>query len=528
MRIEIPRKARFEMLSRCYSGAITGVEATPVEIEVNAFPVEEARFTIVGLPDIAVRESKDRVRNAIIHSGYKPKNNLCVTVNLAPADVRKEGPIYDLPIAIGLLRASKRLECQNLDDFAFVGELALSGQIRRVKGALPIAIAMQKIGKKTILVPKENAEEASIASGINVIPVSSLAEAAAFLTGEKQIAPVFTDLAAMVEADLEKGDDFADVKGQEMVKRAIEVAVAGGHNMLMIGSPGSGKTMIARRVPSILPPMSVEEALEVSKIHSVVGASKGSSAFVTQRPFRAPHHTVSSFGLLGGGSHPKPGEVSLAHRGVLFLDEFAEFPRPALEVLRQPLEDGHVAVSRASAALDFPSRFMLVAAMNPCPCGYYNDPTKDCTCSRMQIMHYQQRISGPLLDRIDIQVGVNPVGARELHSLQRGESSAAIRTRVLAAREIQKRRFRDMPGVLTNSEVKSRDLKDVCKLTASGNEEVQRTIDALKLSARAYDRILRVARTIADLAGREQVERTDVFEAATYRRLDQSGDSFWI
>ena len=516
------------MLSRCYSGAINGVDATPVEIEVNAYSADEPRFTIVGLPDIAVRESKDRVRNAIIHSGSKPNFALSVIVNLAPADVRKEGPIYDLPIAIGLLRATKRLHCDNLDEYAFVGELALSGHIRRVKGVLPIALAMQKIGKKKILVPKENADEASIATGIDVIPVSSLAEAVAFLAGEITIQPVHTDLAAIVADNLDNGDDFADVKGQEMTKRAIEVAVAGGHNMLMIGSPGSGKTMIARRVPSILPPMSVAEALEVSKIHSVVGASKGGGTFVTRRPFRAPHHTVSSFGLLGGGSHPKPGEVSLAHRGVLFLDEFAEFPRPALEVLRQPLEDGHVSVSRASAVIDFPSRFMLVAAMNPCPCGYYNDPTKECKCSQMQIMRYQQRISGPLLDRIDIQVGVNPISARELHGLGRGESSAAIRRRVLAAREIQRRRYRDSPGVITNADVKSRDLKDVCKLTASGNEEVQRTIDALKLSARAYDRILRVARTIADLAGREQVERSDVFEAATYRRLDQSGESFWL
>ena len=516
------------MLSKCYSGTIAGIDATMVEIEVNAHPSDEPRFTIVGLPDTAVRESKDRVRNAILHSGYKPKFNLSVTVNLAPANVKKEGPIYDLPIALGLLRASKRLECENLHDFAFVGELALSGQVRRVNGALPIALAMRRLGKKAILVPAENAEEASVATGIDVIPVSSLAEAVAFLVGEAKIAPVFTDLAALVAADDGNGDDFADVKGQETAKRAIEVAVAGGHNMLMIGSPGAGKTMLARRIPSILPPMSAEEALEVSKIHSVAGASKGNGTFVTHRPFRAPHHTVSSFGLLGGGSHPKPGEVSLAHRGVLFLDEFAEFPRQALEVLRQPLEDGHVTVSRATAALDFPSRFMLIAAMNPCPCGYYNDPTRECRCSHMQIVRYQQRISGPLLDRIDIQTGVNPVSARDLHGLGRGESSASIRRRVLAAREIQKARYSGMRGVLTNADVKSRDLRDVCKLTPSGETEVQRTIDALKLSARAYDRILRVARTIADLAGRDQVERGDVFEAATYRRLDASDDSFWI
>ena len=360
------------MLARCYSGAVNGVDALPVEIEVYSARGSSS-FAIVGLPDAAVREAKDRVVTALKNSGYKSRDEFAVTVNLAPADVRKEGPIYDLPIAMCLLKATKRLQTEHLEDYAMVGELSLSGMVRRVKGILPIVMAMRRIGKKAVLVPAENVEEASVVSGIDVLPVSTLKEAAMFLNGEMEIEPRYTDLAALVARDRSSGDDFGDVKGQRAVKRALEVAVAGGHNVLMIGSPGSGKTMLARRIPSILPPMSVEEALEVSRIHSVAGREKGAGTFVTTRPFRAPHHTVSSIGLLGGGAHPVPGEVSLAHRGILFLDEFAEFPRQALEVLRQPLEDGHVGVSRAAAACDYPSRFMLVAAMNPCPCGYYGD-----------------------------------------------------------------------------------------------------------------------------------------------------------
>lgn len=513
------------MLAKCYSGAINGVEASNVEIEVYSAR-GTSMFAIVGLPDTAVKESKDRVLTALKNSGYSSKTEYSVTVNLAPADVRKEGPIYDLPIAIGLLRATQRLANEELHRYGLIGELSLSGEVRRVRGILPVVMHMRRLGLRAAIVPRENVEEASVVEGIDVIPVSTLREAAEYLDGNLAIEPRYTDLAALVEAGREGGDDFADVKGQHQVKRALEVAVAGGHNVLMIGSPGSGKTMLARRVPSILPPMSVEEALEVSRIHSVAGREKGGGQFVTRRPFRAPHHTVSSIGLLGGGAHPMPGEVSLAHRGVLFLDEFAEFPRSALEVLRQPLEDGHVSVSRAAAACDYPSRFMLVAAMNPCPCGYFGDPSRDCRCSQSQIAKYQHRISGPLLDRIDIQVGVNAVRVQDLERMSPGESSAEIRRRIVAARQRQRERYGDGYGSDTNAEARSRDLRDICRLSAAATTAVRRAVEVLNLSARAYDRVLRVGRTIADLAGRDDVTEDDVMEAASYRQLDTNG--FWI
>ena len=513
------------MLAKCYSGAINGVDATRVEIEVYSAKGTNS-FAIVGLPDTAVKEAKDRVSTALKNSGYRSKDEFAVTVNLAPADVKKEGPIYDLPIAVCLLKATQRLANERLDEYGLVGELALSGEVRRVRGILPIVLELRRLGKRAVLVPEENVEEASVVSGIDVIPVRTLREAADYLAGKREIRPVATDLADLVALDRDRGDDFADVKGQDTVKRALEVAVAGGHNVLMIGTPGSGKTMLARRIPSILPPMSVEEALEVSRVHSVAGPAKGAGGFVTTRPFRAPHHTVSSIGLLGGGTRPVPGEVSLAHRGVLFLDEFAEFPRQALEVLRQPLEDGHVGVSRAAAACDYPSRFMLVAAMNPCPCGYFGDPTHDCRCTQSQILKYQHRISGPLLDRIDIQIGVNAVSVKELDRLKPGEASREIRARVVAAREVQAARYRGQAGVTCNAEVKSRDLKDVCRLTAAALEDLRATAERLAVSARSYDRILRVARTVADLKGAESVDKEEVFEAVSYRALDRN-ESFW-
>ncbi len=515
------------MVAKCYSGALIGAESSAVEIEVNSSKLTSS-FTIVGLPDTAVREAKDRVTTAVKNSGYSSKDEFAVTVNLAPADVKKEGPIYDLPIAICFLKATGRLRTEELSDYALVGELSLAGEVRRVRGILPIVLEMKRLGKRAILVPHENAQEASVVEGIDVIPVHTLREAAMYLSGELAIEPVSTDLAELVLQAQKERDDFCDVKGQLLAKRAIEVAVAGGHNLLMIGSPGSGKTMLARRIPSILPPMTTTEALEVSKIHSVAGRDKTNQTFVTRCPFRAPHHTVSSIGLLGGGAHAVPGEVSLAHRGVLFLDEFAEFPRQALEVLRQPLEDGHVCVSRAIASYDYPSRFMLVAAMNPCPCGYYGDEKHECRCNQAQILKYQNRISGPLLDRIDIHIAVNAVPVRDLSRLEPGESSEAIRARVLAARAIQQQRYQGESGITTNAEAKSRQLKDICRLTDAALAEVHRTIERLGLSARAYDRILRVSRTIADLAGSRDMDIHCILEAASYRKLDQeSGQSFW-
>ena len=515
------------MLAKCYSGAINGVDARMVEIEVYS-QLGTSQFAIVGLPDTAVKEAKDRIPKALKSQGLSLKKEYDVTVNLAPADVRKEGSIYDLPIAIGLLGASGRVRNPHLDEYGLIGELALSGEVRYARGILPMVMEMKRVGLRAVIVPADNVEEASVVTGIDVIPVRVLQEAVQYLNGELAIEPRRTDLGDLIAQDAAAGDDFADVKGQTDVKHAIEVAVAGGHNMLMIGSPGAGKTMLARRIPSILPPLTVEEALEVSRIHSVAGEAKGGGGFVTQRPFRAPHHTVSSIGLLGGGTHPMPGEVSLAHRGVLFLDEFAEFPRQALEVLRQPLEDGHVGVSRAAAACDYPSKFMLVAAMNPCPCGWRGDPAHSCRCATNAVMKYQSRVSGPLLDRIDIQIEVPPVEVNKLPTMEPGESSAAIRARVLKARAVQAERYRDMPGVHTNADVKSRDLARVCRLSDREREALVRLIERLNLSARAYDKVLRVARTLADLAGAEAVREEDILAAIGFRKLDSEESEFWI
>lgn len=515
------------MLAKCYSAAISGVEARAVEIEVFS-TLGTSQFAIVGLPDQAVKEAKDRIPTALKNSGLASKKEFDVTVNLAPADLRKEGPIYDLPIAICLLKATGRVKCECLDEYAFAGELALSGEVRRVRGILPIVIEMRRIGRRAIYVPYENADEASVVDGIDVIPVRTLEDAVQSVNGEITIEPYYRDLGEMVMRDCDSGDDFADVKGQSLAKHAIEIAVAGGHNLLMIGSPGSGKTMLARRIPSILPPLSIEEALEVSRIHSVAGESKGVNGFVTRRPFRSPHHTVSSIGLLGGGIRSTPGEVSLAHRGVLFLDEFAEFPRNALEVLRQPLEDGHVCVSRAAAAHDFPSKFMLVAAMNPCPCGYRGDSVHSCRCSQSAVMKYQSRISGPLLDRIDIQIEVPPVPPRDLPTLKPGEPSAVIRERVVRARKVQAERYRNFPNVHTNAEVKSRELLRVCNMSPTVRESLPRLISRLGLSARAYDKVLRVSRTIADLQGADAVTEQHLFEAVSFRKLDGDDSDFWI
>ena len=508
------------MLAKCHSGALCGVEARTVEIEVCSSD-GPPQSTMVGLPDQAVKEAKGRGSTAIGTSGFK-KIESNITVNLAPADVRKEGPFYDLPIAVSLLAATGKIHAPDLGDYALAGELALSGEVRRVQGILPIVLEMRRIGKKGMLVPLENAAEASVVAGISVYPVRTLREAVDFLAGTCSLEPVFTDIRALVDNDRDGGEDFADVKGQECAKRAIEVAVAGGHNLLLIGSPGAGKTMLARRIPSILPPLTPEEALEVTRIHSVAGKLEGGVSLVTRRPFRAPHHTVSDCGLLGGGTHPQPGEVSLAHRGVLFLDEFPEFRRNVLEVMRQPLEDGHVAIARAAAACDFPSRFMLVAAMNPCPCGYADDPTHVCRCSQRQITAYRGKISGPLLDRIDIQLPLPPVPFSELLDAPRGEPSSAIRARVVAARERQAARFAGLPGIHCNADMRTRDLADFCRLDRAGQDRMRGLIRELDLSARAYDRVLKVARTVADLADSEDVRDEHVYEASRWRELDRT------
>ena len=508
------------MLAQVTSGAVHGVDAYPVEIEVNAGYGDPA-VVIVGLPDAAVKESKDRVGTAMVNSGFRPHVGR-TTVNLAPADIRKEGPSFDLPIAIGMLATQDGIEQEMLDRFALVGELALSGEVRRVKGVLPIAMRARRDGKHGIIVPSDNAEEAAVVEGLSVYPVRTLRQAADFLSGELHQRPFRLSLDEVYNSGKEHDDDYADVKGQEQAKRAIEVAVAGGHNILMIGPPGTGKTMLAKRIPSILPWMSLEEALETTKIHSIAGTLKSHDALVTRRPFRSPHHTISDAGLLGGGAHPIPGEVSLAHRGVLFLDELPEFHRNVLEVLRQPLEDGVVTISRAAATVTFPCRFMLVAAMNPCKCGFYGDLKRDCRCSEREIRNYRNKVSGPLLDRIDIHIEVPSIRYQELSSLGKGEPSSVVRERVVAAREVQRQRFSNRARLHSNAGMNVKAIEKYCALQPQAQDTLKAAITELNFSARAYNRILKVSRTIADLAGSEGIEVEHVAEAIQYRSLDRA------
>jgi magnesium chelatase family protein len=507
------------MVIRTHTGAVAGIGAVEVSVEVSVTGGGLGLF-LVGLPDNAVRESEQRIRSAFENSGFRMTARKCV-VNLAPADLRKEGSGFDLPIAVAILAATEQVAADKLSDSAFVGELSLDGGVRGVRGVLPVAAEARAKGLRRIYVPRENAAEAAVVEGIETLAVSTLAEVAESLNGERIIEPEPCGMTVTDDGDA-YAEDFADVKGQTFAKRALEIAAAGGHNVIMIGPPGAGKTMLARRMPTILPPMTAEEALETTKIHSVAGNLGACRGLMSQRPFRAPHHLASPVALIGGGQNPRPGEVSLAHNGVLFLDELPEFGRGVLEVLRQPLEDKRIAISRARYAVDYPANFTLIASMNPCPCGYYNHPDKECTCSSASVLRYMGRISGPLMDRIDLHVEIVPVSREEMSSERPAESSREIRCRVEAAREVQARRFAGA-GIHTNTMMSSSMLRRFCPLSAEARGLLDRAMARLGLSARAYDRIIKVARTIADLDGAEDIAAAHISEAINYRSLDREG-----